>query len=149
MNRDKLNQIIDFAIQREREAAQFYLDLQQVSGFQEHRALLQQLSEVEAQHVTALEKIRRQAELSGDTDYSADVHLGDVTVPFEMPTQLSYADLLRTAIKREANSHKLYLELARSVTDPDLKKVYLRLAGEEAAHKRYFEKIYDEEIFED
>jgi rubrerythrin len=65
-------------------------------------------------------------------------------VPFS--SDMSYADLLRMAIKNEEKSQQLYLTTAKMVTEPNLKKMLLILAREESTHKEKLEKIYDEEI---
>jgi rubrerythrin len=59
---------------------------------------------------------------------------------------MSYADLLRMAIKNEEKSQRLYTSTAKMVTEPKLNKLLLVLAQEESTHKEKLEKIYDKEI---
>src|SRR4030042_5758965 len=66
-------------------------------------------------------------------------------VPFS--PDMSYADLLRMAIKSEEKSQRFYASTAEIVSDPGLKKLLLILAQEESVHKERLEKIYDNEIF--
>jgi rubrerythrin len=68
-------------------------------------------------------------------------------VPFS--SDMSYADLLRMAIKNEEKSQRLYLTTEKMVTEPNLKKLLLILAQEESTHKDKLEKIYDEEILKE
>jgi rubrerythrin len=68
-------------------------------------------------------------------------------VPFS--SDMSYADLLRMAIKNEEKSQRLYLSTEKMVTEPNLKKLLLILAQEESTHKEKLEKIYDEEILKE
>ncbi len=68
-------------------------------------------------------------------------------VPFS--SDMSYADLLRMAIKNEEKSERLYTSTAKSVTDPQLKKLLVILAQEETTHKKRLEKIYDDEVLEE
>jgi len=65
-------------------------------------------------------------------------------VPYS--SDMSYADLLRMAIKNEEKSQRFYLTTAKRVTEPNLKKMLLMLAREESTHKEKLEKIYDDEI---
>jgi rubrerythrin len=65
-------------------------------------------------------------------------------VPFS--SDMSYADLLRMAIKNEEKSQRLYLSTEKMVTESSLKKLLLILAQEESTHKEKLEKIYDEEV---
>ncbi len=74
------------------------------------------------------------AELMEDVSYSSD---------------MSYADLLRMAIKNEEKSQQLYLSMSKMVKDAGVKKLLLALAGEESTHKARLEKIYDSEILEE
>jgi rubrerythrin len=62
---------------------------------------------------------------------------------------MSYADLLRMAIKNEEKAHQLYISMSQIVTEPQLKKLILILAREESIHKERLEKIYDEDILKE
>jgi rubrerythrin len=64
-------------------------------------------------------------------------------------SDMSYADLLRMAIKNEEKSQRLYLDTEKMVTEPSLKKLLLILAHEESTHKEKLETIYDEEILKE
>jgi rubrerythrin len=64
-------------------------------------------------------------------------------------SDMSYADLLRMAIKNEEKSQRLYQSTAQLVTEPKLKKLLLALAQEESTHKEKLEKIYDKEILQE
>jgi rubrerythrin len=68
-------------------------------------------------------------------------------VPYS--SDMSYADLLRMAIKSEEKSQRLYLNTEKMVTDPSLKKLLLILAREESTHKEKLEKIYDEDVLKE
>jgi rubrerythrin len=62
---------------------------------------------------------------------------------------MSYADLLRMAIKNEEKSHHLYTSTAKIVEEPKLGKLLLVLAQEESKHKERLEKVYDEDILKE
>jgi rubrerythrin len=64
-------------------------------------------------------------------------------------SDMSYADLLRMAIKNEEKSQHLYTSTAQIVTEPILKKLLLILAQEESIHKERLERIYDKEILQE
>jgi len=68
-------------------------------------------------------------------------------VPFS--SDMSYADLIRMAIKNEEKSQRLYLTTEKMVAEPNLKKLLLILAQEESTHKEKLEKIYDEDILKE
>jgi rubrerythrin len=62
---------------------------------------------------------------------------------------MSYADLLRMAMKNEEASHHLYTTAAEAVGEPGVKKLLLVLAQEESIHKERLEKIYDKDILQE
>jgi rubrerythrin len=68
-------------------------------------------------------------------------------VPFS--SDMSYADLVRMAIKNEEKSQKLYAMTAQGVNEPALEKLLLILAREESTHKERLEKIYDKEVLQE
>jgi rubrerythrin len=74
------------------------------------------------------------SELMEDVPYSSD---------------MSYADLLRMAIKQEEKSQQLYTSTAKISPEPSLKKLLLILAQEESTHKERLEKIYDDEVLKE
>ena len=47
MNKDKFNEVIDFAVEREKEAVQFYADLQKQVKFQAQKEMLKELEDME------------------------------------------------------------------------------------------------------
>ena len=59
MTTQEFNEILDFAVAREREAVQFYRDLQQEAKFQDQREMLKELEAMEMGHIEVIENIRR------------------------------------------------------------------------------------------
>jgi rubrerythrin len=145
MKLDSLDEILRFAIRKEADAAAFYKMAADRSnpGVKE---TFKELARMEEGHKKKLEgfdlkKIGQMklmkakglglSELMEDVPYSSD---------------MSYADLLRMAIKNEEKSQRLYLATEKMATEPKLKKLLLILAQEESTHKEKLEKIYDEEV---
>ena len=73
------------------------------------------------------------------TDFDFPDHMMGVGTELTDP----YQNLLATAIKNEAISLKLYIELAALCKDESLREVFLALAEEEARHKVQFEMEYE------
>lgn len=61
----------------------------------------------------------------------------------EARPDMSYADILIFAMKKEDVSVNLYTDLAKMVQDEELKEMFLQLAQEETEHKLRFELEYD------
>jgi rubrerythrin len=148
MMSEKFNEIIDFAIGREREAVAFYNDLQNSVHFIEKKKLLVDLENMEKGHVTILERLRQQDVASMTVPEVQNLHISDYIVADSAGSgeTLSYQDILIIAMKREEASHRLYNDLAQKGGDSSTEKLFLKLASEEAKHKLLFEKMYDDEI---
>ncbi len=148
MQSERLNEIIDFAIERENEAIQFYQNLQQMAAFSEKKKLFQQFESMERSHIVILEDIRKMDIVHMDAQQVETLRLSDyiVDTPETAPEKLSYQDILILAMKKEQRAHTLYTDLAAKNKDPDVVKLFSRLAVEEARHKRAFEEMYDSEI---
>lgn len=150
MRDDKFKQIISFAIQREQEAVQFYKDLKTNVQFAERKNLLHEFEMMEQSHIRVLNKLLTQIE--NESIGSVVIHqvenlrISDYIVETSQNNELSYQDVLIIGMKREEASFTLYTDLAEQSTDDDVKKLFLKLASEEAKHKLFFERIYDEEI---
>jgi len=143
-------EIIKFAIDREKEAVDFYKDLQARVKFQTQKDMLLELQQMEEGHITALENIlKREYEDIKLKDEVQDLKISDYLVEKEPSDNMDYQDILIIAMKREENSTKLYKDLAVQVDDDHTKKIFIRLSQEEAAHKLRFEKLYDEVILKE
>jgi rubrerythrin len=57
---------------------------------------------------------------------------------------MTYAELLRLAMKREEKALQLYNDLASKLEKSELVKVFKMLSQEEAKHKLKLETIYDD-----
>ena len=145
MKLDSLHEILRFAIRKEVDAAAFYRMAADRSNPGVKKAF-EELAKEEEGHKKKLEgfdpkkigpmKLREVkglgiSEMMEDVPYSSD---------------MSYADLLRMAMKNEEKSHHLYHSTAQLVAEQKLKKLLLILAQEESMHKERLEKIYDEDI---
>jgi rubrerythrin len=142
------DEILRFAIRKEADAAAFYRMAADRSdpGI---RKTFEELAKEEEGHKKKLEgfdlKKIEQMELKETKGLGLSEMLEDVPYSPDM----SYADLLRMAIKNEEKSQKLYTSTSQIVTGPMLKKLLLILGQEESIHKERLEKIYDKEILKE
>jgi rubrerythrin len=148
MTLNSLDEILRFAIRKEADAAAFYRMAADRSdpGI---RKTFDELAKEEEGHKKKLEgfdlKKIEQMELKEAKGLGLSEMLEDVPYSPDM----SYADLLRMAIKNEEKSQKLYTSTSQIVTEPMLKKLLLILGQEESTHKERLEKIYDKEILKE
>lgn len=150
MNQKEFNEVIDFAIDREKEAVKFYHDLQGMVHFKARQDMLRELEDMEKGHIKALEEIREGKRIVTEIPKIQNLKISDYLVAAKPTGEMSYQDIIITAMKREEASVQLYADMANLfAADSDMKKLFLRLAAEEAKHKLHFEKIYNDEILKD
>ena len=149
MDRQKFESVLDFAIEREKEAVKFYNDLIKQTKSFDIMETIRSIELMERNHIMVIEKLKNQE--IGDMVIQPvnDLKISEYLVLPEEKTPDNYQDLLITAMKREEFAHKLYLSLADDVEDPEVNKVFQKLASEEARHKLTFEKLYDSDILKE
>jgi rubrerythrin len=149
MDKEKFEKIIDFAIEREKEAVAFYQDLQKKAKFTAQQEMLKELEEMEQGHIRVLKGILKEGKVNEREQQVKDLQISDYIVNIVPSNNMSYQDILIIAMKREEASKLLYTNMAAALQDENLKKVFKRLASEEAGHKLKFERLYDDEILRD
>ena len=146
MTISEFNEILDFAVAREKEAVAFYRDLQKEAKFQGQLKMLQDLEAMEMGHIAVIEGIRRDGVLETDIPRVQNLKISEyITVDVDS-LDLSYQNILIRGMKREEASFKLYTELSVKFGDSELATLFRKLASDEAKHKLFFEKLYDEWI---
>lgn len=149
MSLEKFNEIINFAVEREKEAVQFYSDLLNMTKFDSKKIILNSLVQMEKGHIEVLENIRKQEIAEVEIPKVQDLKISDYMVESKPTSDMSYQDILLTAMKREEASFNLYTDLANQMADANTKKVFEKLASEEAKHKNQFETIYEDEVLKE
>lgn len=138
------DEVLDYAIEREQEAHDFYLDLaQRVSTMKE---TFTSFAKEEAGHKAKLQGIKAGKRFAPAANKILDLKIAEYVVDVQASPQMDYQDALILAMKREKASFKLYSDLAAATTDKELKESFLALAQEEAKHKLRFEVEYDSVI---
>ncbi len=141
------NEALDFAISREKEAVAFYQDLQKIAKFASQKELMGEFEDMEKGHVTLLEGVKSNQEPARlSKSIPSDLHLDDFLISSPPTEDMTYQDILITAIKRERKSAALYTGLKADTDDKALIDVFGRLIVEEENHKDYFQKLYDRDI---
>jgi rubrerythrin len=149
MNQDKFNEVIDFAINREKDAVEFYFELQSEVKFQAQKEMLKELENMEKGHIIVLENIKNKGFEKVEVPQVADLHISEYIVDIEPSENMTYQDVLILAMKREEKAQKLYTDLANQFPGTDLGTLFKKIAAEESGHKLKFETLYDEYILRD
>ena len=147
MSKNSFEEVIDFAISREKEAVQFYQSLQNIAKFNAQKVLLQEFENMEKGHVTLLENVLKRGGIEGlNPKAPVDLHLNEYLVPSKPAEEMTYQDILITAIKREEKSANLYSRMLDDAEDEQIRKVFSQLVTEESKHKNHFEQLYEQDI---
>lgn len=146
MDEKKFQEIIRFAIDKEIKSYNFYRDAAKVARFSGAKDLFSDLAQQEVGHRKMLEKLDMEKIAQAKIEKVPDLKISDYMVDAEFNADMSYADILRKAMKMEERALKLYNDMKEENKDANLIKLFSLLANEEAKHKLRLEKIYDDEI---
>jgi rubrerythrin len=144
-----VDKILDFAIEKEQEAADLYTEL---AGKMDRPAMKQVFigfAGEEQAHKARLVEIKRGKLMVTAERKVADMKIGDHLVDTGMNANMSYQEALIFAMKAEKASFKLYSDLAAATDNAGARSILLTLANEEAKHKLRFELEYDEVILKE
>jgi rubrerythrin len=146
MDEKKFQEIIQFAIEKEIEASDFYTRASQVVKYSGTKDLFLDFAKQEQGHKKLLEDLDLKKVAEAKIGKIPNLKISDYLVDTEFKADISYADILRIAMKREEHSIKLYSDLKPLNGDEVLTKLFNFLIQEETKHKYSLEKIYDNEI---
>lgn len=138
-------EVIDFAVMREEESHQFYLDLAEKTTDPFLKPLFAEFAKEELKHKQMLLDLD-----AGAWDRMLEKILArqeDLGIAKNMETvapdpQMPFGDALVLAMKREDKAFELYSFLAEISEDDDLSILFLGLAKEEAKHRTKIEETY-------
>ena len=140
-----VDDILDYAIAREQEAADFYASISEKMERPWMKAVFEDFAREEKGHKAKLEAIKKGELLVSIAGKVQDLKIGDYLVEVSPDEgDLDYQKALVIAMKREKASFKLYSDLASKTDDENVKQTFLTLAQEEAKHKLRFEVEYDD-----
>ncbi|KAF0195194.1 MAG: hypothetical protein FD166_3055 [Bacteroidetes bacterium] len=144
-----IDEILIFAVNAEQEAVDFYSRLSSQSMNTEMKQVFNQYAHEEMNHKARLMKIREQGIFEIPAEQISDLKISDYLVDVYPGPDMTYADALVLAMKKEKAAFRLYLDLAALALSNEMKAVFSSLAQEEAKHKLRFEIEYDENILKE
>lgn len=149
MLENKFKEIIDYAIEREKEAAVFYKDLQAKVKYDSTKQMFAELERMELSHIDYLQQVKPSDIKNFKSQAILDLKISDYFVEIELQDDLTYQQAIAIAMKREDMSKNLYAKLASQSENADITNLFNKLAEEEAKHKNMLETIYDDEILKE
>ncbi|MCJ8502801.1 ferritin-like domain-containing protein [Desulfatitalea alkaliphila] len=148
MDFKNLDDIIDFAIEKEKEAADFYTGISGQERFSGKKQMLLEFAEQERKHQRLLEDLKAGQVGAQLDDYKfkwiTDIKRSDYVEDVTYHPGMGYNELLMLAMKREENALRLYNEMLANAETDAQKKVFKMLCQEEAKHKLSLETMYDD-----
>jgi rubrerythrin len=143
---ESVDALLDFAIEKEQEANEFYLDLANKMEREHMKKVFEGFAAEEAKHKEKLTQVKAGKHLMPVESKVTDLKIGDYLVDVEPAPDMDYQDALIIAMKKEKASFKLYSNLAQTTDDDNLQNLMWGLAQEEAKHKLRLEIEYDEVV---
>ena len=146
MDEKHFKEMIRFAIGREVDSVHFYTEASASVNHSGTRELFQDFARQEEGHKKKLEGVLEGKVTLTKIEKIPDLKISDYLVETTLKPDISYADMLRIAMKREERSVKFYTDLKNQNQDERLIRLFTFLIQEESKHKFHLEKIYDDEI---
>lgn len=137
-----IEDVLDFAINREIEAYDFYTKLTVLAKKPDVSKELKIFAEDELEHRTKLESVKS-GEINLEDDEIGSLGIAEKVKNVEATPEMTYVDLLVIGMKKEKDSFQLYKQLASTVRKDQLKGMFQQMAREEAQHKLTLEIEYD------
>jgi rubrerythrin len=149
MHFENLEAIIDFAIEKEREAAEFYETVSKdEEDFSGSKKMFAEFAMQEQKHEKILQDFRTKGITKSLEEYQlkwiTDIKRSDYLVDLEYKKGMPYNEILLLAMKREEKALRLYNDFLEQAETDDSKKLFKILCQEEAKHKLALESIYDD-----
>lgn len=146
MNFGSVDEILEFAIDREKEAVEFYASLAKQATRASLKEIFVNFSKEEKKHVALLSDISGNKEKIDAYEFKeiTDLKISDYLVEKEYEEGMPMPEILKLAMKKEEKAVKLYSDLAEQTDHKDAKKVMLILVQEESKHKLGLESLYDD-----
>ncbi|MEJ2586176.1 MAG: ferritin family protein [Deltaproteobacteria bacterium] len=148
MKFESFEEIMEYAIGKEIEAAQFYEEASRKEKFSGVKDVFQSFAAEERKHQAMLEGFSKENIDAYPVEKIPDLKRSDYLVDLEYEPGMAYEDILKLAMKREEKAFKFYSDFSKQATQPEHKKLFDILAQEESKHKLRLETIYDDHMAE-
>ena len=145
-----VDEILKFAIDKEKEAVAFYKKLAGEATRDSLKETFASFAKEEAKHAALLSDIAGNKEKIDSYEFKpvVDLKISDYMVETEYKEGMPMPEILKLAMKREEKAVKLYQTLSDQTDNADAKKVFEILVQEESKHKLALESMYDDYLAE-
>lgn len=141
-----VDDILDFAMNSEQEAVDFYNSLAESTQNEEMQKIFNQFAQEEISHKARIRKIKEEGTYEISRERLRNLKVSDYMVNVKPTPDMSYPDALVLAMNKEKAAFRLYMDLSEQTDQQEMKDLFLTLAQEESKHKLRFELEYDEYV---
>ena len=148
MELESIENAIQFAIEKEREAAAFYRQAAEQESIAVNKNVLEDFAKEEDKHEQMLINFSADPEAIAQYQFRkiTDLKRADYMVEIDFKPGMTYYSVIRIAMKLEEKANKMYTKLAESAEKEDMTNIFQILAQEEMKHKNKLETIYDDHL---
>jgi len=143
MTSSNFEEIIRFAIDKERDSVNFYQDLAKKVEDPVLKDQILKMADEERKHEKLLMNLSPKQLAMVQQPAQDDIKLSNYMDDINARPDMTYRELLIIAMKREQMAYDFYAELELRASDDATRKVFTLLKGEELRHKRQIEKEYE------
>lgn len=146
MSFKSFEELVNYAIEKEKEAASFYDEVSGHETFSGSKAMLKDFAAEERKHQKMLESILSDKAKFSEykLEWIPDMKRSNYLVEMKYQKGMHYRDILIIAMKREEKALAFYNDAARKNMNKEHVGIFKMLAQEEAKHKLGLEKLYDD-----
>lgn len=137
----RFEDVLDFAIDQEQAAQQFYTELTEKVADPEVKELYRSLVEQEQIHERNLQKIKLMDPSLDRPDLEAVKRSGYLNAR-NIPAGITMKEAMGFALEKEKSAHMLYALLADLIENTEISNLLAQLAEEESRHAAYFKEEY-------
>ena len=142
MDRKTFEEIMDLAIQNEKDAEEFYAKVAEKLTDTFMKEMFTDLASEEQKHRKTLTALKEREALHQVFKETADYKVSETLEAPEVSDKMAPADALALAMKKEEEAMNYYANLAKECDDPALKETLLELSKMEQGHKTRLEKAF-------
>ncbi len=144
-----IEDILEFALEKEDASYRLYKSAAKTSVNSSAKKLFGEMAEQEANHKRFIQQLDRDKIARYRLKKIPDLKISEYLVDIPYREDMTYQEILVYAMKCEEKACRLYAEAETMTDDPELKKLFQMLAGEEKKHKFYLESMYDDKVLTD
>ncbi|MDD2319410.1 MAG: ferritin family protein [Geobacteraceae bacterium] len=146
MELNTLDDILEFALEREDASYRLYLNAAKKSSNPAARKIFEELADQEKGHKKMLLNLDKEKVSTYTFRKVPDLGISEYLVDISYHDSMTYQEILIYAMKNEEKATRFYLEAESLTDDPELKKLMQMLANEEQKHKFRLESLYEEKV---